>query len=102
MSKKDDGEKLPYHTVLVKQFPDAIKAVIERSLVGHNKYIEFDSDWMNWKRIENAKERYENAKMRHSFGVGEDDSRLEHLAADAWNSLAILQLEIEENERNNK
>ena len=45
---KNDKGKLPYYTVLFKQFPLAIKEVIKCSSAGHNKYKETDLDWQNF------------------------------------------------------
>lgn len=96
---KHDSEKLPYFTVLCTQFPDAINAVIRRSLEGHLKYEEFDKDWKNWERVENGYETYSNALLRHLFKEGED-TPLEHDIAVAWNALARLQVRLKENEKN--
>jgi len=97
---KYSEDKLPYYTVLVKQFPLAIEALVERSNQGHKKYIENDKDWMNWKRVENPIEVYNNARIRHSLENGED-LEIEHLKAEFWNCAALLQLKLEKQNDNN-
>lgn len=93
---KNDDNKLPYSVVLTKQFPLAIKSIIARSEYGHKKYIDSDKDYMNFKRIPNAEERYFNAMGRHFFNDGEkDETEIDHLTALAWNTLALLQLKLE-------
>lgn len=87
---KNDSEKLPYFTVICRQFPNAVKAVVRRSLEGHIKYEEHDHDWKNWERVENGYEAYSNALMRHLIYEGED-SELDHDIAVAWNALARLE-----------
>lgn len=73
-------------------FAKALKAVCEVGTFGANKYS--DSGWLS---VDNAARRYEDAKVRHMLermsGVELDsDSGLPHLAHEAWNALAILEL----------
>ena len=68
---KDSKGKLPLHTVFTKQFPKALIEIAKRSEYGHQKYIEHDEDYMNFKRISNAKQEYANARMRHNMCLGE-------------------------------
>lgn len=86
-----------------KQFPNALAAVAERSGFGHEKYEEWDSDWSNWKRVENAKSEYEDAAARHALCLDSQETEIEHLAAEIWNLLAVLELELIEikNDRDN-
>lgn len=92
---KHDGEKLPYHIVLCKQFPNAINAVVKRSSDGHKKYEEWDGDWKNWERVKDGYLTYSNALLRHLFNEGDDNS-IEHDIAVAWNALARLELKLKE------
>lgn len=92
---KLDKDKLPYYTVLASQFPNAINAVIKRSLEGHIKYEEFDEDWKNWERVENGYITYSNAMLRHLFREG-DDTEIQHDIAVAWNALARLELKLKQ------
>jgi len=105
--QKYDNDKLPIFTVLVKQFPDAIKEVVKCSKVGHNKYPN-DTDYMNFKRVDISDNpyRYLEAAQRHLFeSGGELTIDIEtikygsaiHLAQAAWNILAHLQIRLENN-----
>lgn len=94
---KYSSDKVPLYTVL-NQFKKAFIEVAKRSKSGHEKYKEFDKDWKNFKRIPNAKEEYSNALVRHLLREGED-TELEHLAACAWNSLALLEIYLDENQK---
>ena len=95
--KKDD-EKLPMGIVIQRQFPNALKAIAKCSLYGHNKYKETDVDWMNFERLDNAKERYFNALSRHFLDAGIDlsekdnESELPHIYHVAWNAMALLEV----------
>ncbi len=96
--QKHDKGKLPYYTVLFKQFPAALKEVVKRSNYGHNKYKETDQDWMNFKRVDNKDNRYLNAAMRHLKDWGKEDyeaSGTSHAGAVIWNLLAQLEKELE-------
>lgn len=93
---KFSDNKIPLYIVLVKQFKNALLEVAKRSEVGHKKYIENDADYMNFKTV--SINEYDNALMRHLFEDGED-TQLEHYTAVAWNSLARLELYLEQ--RNN-
>src|SRR5690606_31680173 len=91
--------KLPYFTVLFKQFPNALKEVIKCSMAGHNKYHETDGDWMNFTRLDNSETRYKNAMLRHMTeeGIIEDMipyGEMTHEAAVVWNALADLEVQI--------
>lgn len=90
---KFSDNKIPLYTVLVKQFKNALLEVAKRSEIGHKKYIENDADYMNFKTV--SIDEYDNALMRHLFEDGED-TQLEHYTAVAWNSLARLQLYLEQ------
>lgn len=90
----------PKMSVLFKQFPDALEAIVRCSEYGHNKYKETDKDWLNFKRIEGGSTSYEDANIRHRLQKGNDlESGLPHKYHIAWNALAELQLWIEENEK---
>lgn len=90
---KFSDNKIPLYIVLVKQFKNALLEVAKRSEVGHKKYIENDADYMNFKTV--SINEYDNALMRHLFEDGED-TQLEHYTAVAWNSLARLELYLEQ------
>lgn len=91
LQKKADKAKL--FTVLVKQFPLAFKAVAKRSQIGHEKYADIDQDWQGF--TVTPYEEYQNAIVRHVMLDGEpDETELDHLAATAWNALALLELKL--------
>lgn len=81
--------------IMLRQFPLALQGVAQRSLYGHNKYKDFDHDWMNFKRVPDAINQYLNATVRHLAEIGDDEDSLEHLKAAAWNILATLQITLE-------
>lgn len=87
-------EKAPIFTYC-KQMKNAIEALSLRSLYGHKKYEKGD-DWENFARVENGDFEYSNAAFRHALGIGEDSER-DHLIAEAWNSVAKLELFLRKN-----
>lgn len=96
---KKDLNKLPYYTVLFKQFPNAIAEVIRCSKAGNNKYHETDKDWQNFSRVENAETRYKNAMLRHMMEEGEVEDMIQyggmsHEGAVVWNALADLEVNL--------
>lgn len=97
--QKNDSDKLPYFTVLFKQFPNAIRELVRCSNAGHQKYSETDKDWMNFSRVENADTRYKNAGLRHMLESGpvEDMSEyggMSHEGAVVWNFMADLEIKL--------
>ena len=80
---------------IFKQFPLALEQIALRSKFGHDKYIETDGDWMNWKRVPDAVFQYENAAARHLLKIGDEETDFEHLVAEVWNKLAVIQLKLE-------
>lgn len=97
--EKFDSGKLPYFTVLFKQFPNALREVIRCSNSGHNKYIKTDLDWQNFSRVTNAETRYKDASLRHMVEEGpvedmEQYGGMTHEAAVVWNALADLEINL--------
>lgn len=85
--------------LVLGDFARALLAVCEVGTFGANKYSE--SGWLS---VPDAKKRYKDAKVRHMLermiGVELDsESELPHLAHEAWNALAILELHIREQEK---
>ena len=83
---------------LVNYFPRALNSVAEVSTFGASKYA-----WNGWQGVDDGFNRYRDALFRHSFAFskGEEvdpDSQLLHLAHEAWNSLASLELYLREKE----
>lgn len=96
--QKNDNNKLPYYTVLFRQFPYSIEQVVTRSVIGHEKYHATDQNWDNFKTVD--PERYLNAAIRHLINpmdIDEDAPQYntEHIAAAIWNLLAYLQVQHE-------
>ena len=88
----------PQLSLLFKQFPKAIEAIVMCSEYGHNKYKETDQDFLNFKRVNEGSKAYADAGLRHRAQIGNDDeSGLPHAYHVAWNALAELELLIEEN-----
>jgi len=91
---KYDGGKLLAH-IIFEDFPDAIKEVVRVATFGAKKY-----ERSSWKTVSNGLQRYSDAKARHfleaAAGVElDEESGLDHLAHEAWNALATLQLKLE-------
>lgn len=98
-NKFDEG-KAPV-TQLLRQFPKAIAYIALISQYGHEKYGEEEDNekWDNWRKVENNKFRYEQAAGRHLLETNGkfDDSTFLHIGHVAWNALARLELELDEN-----
>lgn len=90
--KYDDG-KLQIG-ILFEDFPLAIKEVGAVATYGALKY-----ERSSWRGVPNCEVRYRDAKARHVLEEGiedkDDESLLYHLAHEAWNCLALLQLKLE-------
>ena len=95
---KDKEGKLPYYTVLYKQFPNAIESLVKRSVQGHIKYAKYDHNWDNFKSVE--PEEYLNAALRHLKEPNEIDKELveltgqetTHAEAALWNLVAYVEI----------
>jgi hypothetical protein len=86
--------------MLVLQFSKALKAVAKRSEIGHKKYADIDKDWQGFTKI--PYQSYQDAILRHLIQDGEpDETELDHLAAVAWNALALLEIKLREYEKTN-
>lgn len=97
---KVDAGKLRAGLVL-GDFARALTAVVEVGTFGANKYTAH-----GWIEVPNGLARYEDAKLRHMLkrNLGEErdpDSGLLHLAHEAWNVLATLDLYLREQEKGN-
>ncbi len=87
----------PKLSMLFIQFPDALKAIVKCSEYGHEKYKEFDKDFLNFKKVEGGSKAFADSGLRHRIEKGLDESGLPHQYHVAWNALAELQMWIEEN-----
>lgn len=93
-AKLDAGK--PRLTLVLGGFARALWAVGEVGTFGAKKYT--DNGWME---VQNGIERYSDAGLRHflKLMMGEEkdsDSELDHLAHEAWNALAKLELRLRE------
>lgn len=91
---KMDAGKAPLRKGCLDQFPMALEAIAQVSAFGAAKYT-----WGGWLTVPNGIERYLDAAARHaqSRALGhtyDECSRLRHLAHEAWNILAALELEL--------
>lgn len=94
---KLDANK-PRISLVINGFPRALWAIAEVATFGASKY----SDG-GWQSVPNGQERYFDAELRHMLkkAMGEEidtDSNLLHLAQEAWNSLAKLELYLRANQ----
>ena len=84
-------------SLLFKQFPKALEAIVMCSEYGHKKYKEADQDFLNFKRVEGGSKTYADAGLRHRMQQGIDlESMLPHSYHTAWNALAELELLFED------
>lgn len=93
--KYDAGKPSVFQGV-IEYFPRALWAVAEISTFGAKKYA-----WHGWADVENGYKRYRDAQFRHILkaAMGEatdNDSKLDHLAHEAWGALAALELYLRE------
>lgn len=96
-SKLDRGK--PRVGMVMNQFPRALWEVSRVGTFGADKYTEG-----GWLTVPNGVARYEDAGYRHKLkrAMGESvdqDSGLLHLAHEAWNALAVLELAVREGSR---
>lgn len=86
-------QKAPIFTYC-KVNKNALEALANRALYGHNKYnIDgADEDWQNFTRVPNGDFEYANAQFRHALGIGGEETEEEHLISSAWNAIARLEI----------
>jgi hypothetical protein len=96
IGQKYDSDKLPIYQGFIKYFPRAIAAVTAVSLAGANKYAggKFPTKWRD---IPEWSVRLPDAQMRHMLeeakgNLIDDETKCLHLAQQAWNALARLEL----------
>lgn len=98
-AKLDAGKVRP--SLIIEGMARALWAVAEVASFGAAKYTPG-----GWVLVPQGQERYADAGYRHLLkrAMGEQvdaDSKLDHLAHEAWNSLAKLDLYLREKENNN-
>lgn len=94
---KLDMGKSPVYRGLLDYFPRACKAVANVSAAGAAKYA-----WKGWETVPDGINRYRDALGRHivdeSIDGPYDADGFRHLAQQAWNALAALELTLREEE----
>ena len=93
--KFDKGK--PRYDLMEKGFSRALLEVAKITTFGAEKY---EPD--NWQIVDDAEDRYSDAKGRHrnAHQSGEEydeESELLHMAHEAWNTLAVLELKLRKN-----
>ena len=99
--KYDNGK--PAAGWLLEVFPNALMCLGKVIRKGQEKYPNPN----NWKYLEQAEVRYRDALMRHllkKYGGQDTDEEtgLSHLAHAAWNALALLELELTKDNKDNE
>ena len=89
VGRKDDKGK-PMMATILSQFIKPLEYVVRCGEFGIPKY-----GLLNWRQVENAKQRYENAGIRHYLAhcdgqLLDPETGIPHMAHAAWNCLAIL------------
>ena len=97
-AKLDQGKVQP--RLIIEGMARALWAVAEVASFGARKYTPG-----GWVEVPQGQERYADAQYRHllkrAMGeVADPDSELDHLAHEAWNALAKLDLYIRQRESN--
>lgn len=90
---KFDNNK-PRYDLMESGFANALLEVAKVTTFGAEKY-----EPNNWQKVENGIDRYSDAKARHRNAaqrgeVSDEESGLRHAAHEAWNALAVLELEL--------
>jgi hypothetical protein len=95
-AKYDAGK--PYIHSVLRYFPRAIEEIARVNEHGASNH-----GWDTWDSIEDAKGRYDDARLRHDLAdaagkVTDEESGLLHAAHRAWGNLAVLELMLRERE----
>lgn len=99
-AKLDAGKPRP--GLVIRGFSKAIAAVVEIGTYGAAKYTD-----NGWERVRNGYDRYYDAQARHQSKhdqgeLRDPESMKYHLAHEAWNSLAKLELFLREQDATNR
>lgn len=96
-----DRKTFPMATGLVDYFPRALAAIAQLSYIGNQKHN--PGQPLHWSREKSSD--HPDCLMRHFVDRGKIDNTgtipVRHSTEVAWRALAILELEIEEAEKNN-
>ena len=99
-AKLDAGKVAAWRGIL-DYFPRALLEVASVSQAGAAKYA-----WKGWESVPDGINRYRDAQARHILNESiegvRDSEGFRHLAQNAWNALAALELTLREEEKNGK
>lgn len=91
--RKDDSGKIQA-AIIFEDFPLALRELMKVATFGAQKYSR-----AGWKTVPDKETRYSDAKVRHQIDSTQEDndeeSGCDHLAHEAWNTLALLQMKLE-------
>jgi len=92
-AKLDAGKVRP--SLVYIGFADALAELVAVAEYGAKKYTPY-----GWREVTDGQTRYTDAKLRHQLSamlgeVYDPETGLRHAAQEAWNALAVLQLQIE-------
>ncbi len=92
---KHDNGKPCIHSIL-RYFPRALEAIARVNEHGAKNH-----GWNTWDTIDDAKNRYDDARLQHDLSeikgeVTDEESGLLHAAHRAWGNLAVLELALRE------
>lgn len=92
-AKLDAGKVRP--SLVLNGFAAALAEVFAVAEYGAKKYTPY-----GWREVADGQTRYTDAKLRHQLAamqgeVYDPETGLRHAAQEAWNALAVLQLQIE-------
>lgn len=94
------NEGKPKLSLLMRQFPDAMRAIVTRAEYGHQKYLKYDANYDNWRNVDDPINTYVDAGLRHLTehveGKEMDENGQPHMWAAIWNMMAAGQLVEEE------
>ena len=91
-----ERKQIPIYSGVLAYFPDAIAEIAKVSFAGNEQHN--PGEPLHWAR-EKSKDQ-EDTLVRHLMEAGKiDKDGMRHSAKMCWRALAILQLEIEEEER---
>jgi hypothetical protein len=96
---KLDAGKAPVFRGAMQYFPRALRAIAILSAKGAAKY-----SWKGWECVPDGPNRYGDALARHILeetisGPIDTDTDVLHATAEAWNSMARLELILRESDR---
>lgn len=101
---KHNKFKAPLDIVQVRQFPKALQLIALATAFGNKKYEATDKDFLNFKRVAGGSQTYFDAAARHNAERNDvdEDSGLPHIIHAVWDSLAALEIWVEENDIDTK